>query len=512
MICLSLKWRISLWVSAVLVVVIATVSVVSYVEFEESHLRQIDRTLLAMANGIMASLDERQSGDKLKEEARAVTASSGPNAPSFPYRVWMDGSSADLLVSDAPGSEHGRWLRELPERNKPSPETPAFVNIGHAHDKYRVVWMRRKINDGTVNIVVAGSSRFTFHELHEFLRLLLILGISLILGSVAATMWTVRCGLRPIDTTAKRLRDIEHPNLRDRIIDERKVPEELRPFVRALTDMLGRLNGVLQRQKQFTSDAAHELRTPLASAKSTLQAAQLQQRQPEEYRRTIDEALEDVARMERLIGQLLVLARMDEVKTHGAAAHVELDVLLRELAQSCNDKAARSPEGVPRTAGRVVLDELPATTVRGDLDELVRLFSNVLDNAVRYGPSGGIVRISMSLPQEPSCHSRASGNPQARLRTSGSAGVTASAVTVRIHDEGGNIPRESLPHLFERFYRVDDSRSSATGGAGLGLAIARQIARRHNGDISVASGPDCGTVVSIQLPLAESTAPCGTST
>ncbi len=464
---LSLKWRVSLWVSTVLVAVIATISVAAYVEFEESHLREIDRTLLAMANGISAILDDRQGKDKLEKEARAVTAGRGPNIPSFSYRIWMDGSSADLLASDAPDSEHGRWLRELPGQSSEASEEPAFVNIGRPHDEYRAVRMQHRIDNGFVNIVVAGSSHFTFHELHEFLQLLFILGASLIAGSIVAIMWTVRCGLRPIDATAKQLQDIAHPNDREAVFDEKKVPSELRPFVRALTDMLERLNSVLQRQKQFTSDAAHELRTPLTLAKSTLQATQMQQRNPDEYRRAINNTLEDIARMERLIGQLLVLARMDEVNGPIATAEVELDVLLRELAETYDQKARQA-------GGKVILEESSATTIRSDLDELVRLFSNVLDNAVRYGPPGGIIRIALK------------GGPD-------------GYATVCVHDEGGNIPPDAIPHLFDRFYRVDQSRSCSTGGAGLGLAIAREIVRRHNGDILVTSSPDSGTLVSIRL-------------
>ena len=464
---LSLKWRVSLWVSTVLVAVIATVSIVAYVQFEESHLRHIDRTLLAMANGVVASLNDHEGKEKLAEEVRAVTAASDPNTRSFSYRIWMDGSSTDLLVSDAPDSEYGRWLRELPAPSSATGGQYVLMNIGHRGNEYRAVWMCHKIDEGIVNIVVAGSSHFTYHEMHEFLQLLLILGGSLLLGSVVAIMWTVRCGLRPIHTTAEALRRISRPNAGKALLDDLRAPEELHPFVEALRDMLGRLDRVLQQQRQFSSDAAHELRTPLAGAKSTLQAAQMQQRQADEYRQAIDDALEDIARMERLIEQLLVLTRMDEVNGQTAAVEVPLDVLLGELAETYDKKARHS-------GGRVILEESSATTVRGNLDELARLFSNVLDNAVRYGPPGGTVRIALEC--EPDNHA-----------------------TVCIHDEGGNIPPETLPHLFDRFYRVDHSRSSSTGGAGLGLAIAREIARRHNGAISITSSPDSGTLVSVRL-------------
>ena len=384
----------------------------------------------------------------------------------------MDGASSDLFASDLPDSEHGRWLRGLTEQNGPMRESLTFMNISSQGSKYRAIWMRHKLDEGNVNIVVVGSSRYTYHEMREFLRLSLILGASLIVGSVVAVMWSVRCSLRPIHKTAERLQRISHPTVGKALFDDLKVPQELHPFVSALTDMLGRLDKVLQQQKQFTSDAAHELRTPLSVVKSTLQATQMHERDANEYRRAIADALKDVARMEHLTEQLLVLARMDENSEHMTAAEVQLDVLLRELAGAYDKRIGRS-------GGKVLLEEPPVTTVQGDLDELARLFSNVLDNAVRYGPSDGT--ISIALKCEPD-----------------------SCATVCIHDEGGNIPSEALPHLFDRFYRVDRSRSSSTGGVGLGLAIAREIARRHNGDISITSDPSSGTLVCIRLPRTDS--------
>jgi signal transduction histidine kinase len=457
---LSLKWRVSLLVTIVLVVVITTISIVAYVEFEESHLRNIDRTLLAMANGIVASLDARWGQEKLTEEVRAVTGISGRN-PYTLYRIWMDGSSTDLLASDAIDSEHGRWLHGLPEQSSPMQESLTFMNIGSRGNEYRAVWVRQKIDEGIVNILVADSSHYTYHEQREFLKVLLILGGSLILGSVVAVMWSVRCGLRPIDMTAERLRDITYRNMGKSLFDDLKVPEELHPFIRALRDMLNRLDKVLQQQRQFTSDAAHELRTPLALAKSTLQTAQMCQIDADEYGQVITDTLKDIARMEHLI------ARMDETCESITTTEVQLDVLLRELSEIFGKRMAN-------LGGKLILEEPAVTTIRGDTDALIRLFSNVLDNAVRYGPPNGTIRIT--LKSEPDNY-----------------------VTVCIHDEGGNIPPESLSYLFDRFYRVDQSRSSSTGGVGLGLAIAREIARCHNGDISIISDSSSGTLVCIRL-------------
>ena len=126
------------------------------------------------------------------------------------------------------------------------------------------------------------------------------------------------------------------------------------------------------------------------------------------------------------------------------------------------------------SGGRVTLDEPPDTIVHGNIDELIRLFSNILDNAVKYGPPKGTIHVSLRPDSD-------------------------RHVIVDIHDEGGGIPPESLAHLFDRFYRVDPSRSQKTGGAGLGLAIARAIARRHRGDISISSDPGHGTLVRTRL-------------
>lgn len=466
---LSLKWRVSLWVSVVLVAIITTISIVAYVEFIESHLRILDGSLMVMADDIASSVISHQGDEDLQEKVRIITGKPRGNY-SVLYRIWMDGSSTDLLASKTPDGKYERWLHELPDQIQPAQEKPVFVNIGQSRDEYRAIWMRKKTDEGTANIILAVSSHQAYHEAYEFQRLLIILGGSLILGSIVAVMWTVRCGLLPICVLTDRLHEISRPNVARTLFDGLKTPEELQPFVEALKSMLARLDKALQQQKQFTSDAAHELRTPLALAKSTLQAAQMNQSDACQYRQMIDEVLDDVARMEHLTDRLLVLARLDETNGQIAEEEVQLDVLLSELAETFGDKMQKS-------GGKVILDEAPTTTVRGNLDELIDLFGNIIDNATKYGPANGTVRITLEHDSN-------------------------SHVTVRIHDEGGCIPAADLPHLCDRFYRVDQSRSSSTGGAGLGLAIAREVIRRHNGKISITSNAGSGTLVSVILPRA----------
>jgi len=306
------------------------------------------------------------------------------------------------------------------------------------------------------------------HEMAEFLKVLLVEGACMVIGGTVLGTLIVLWGLRPIRRTADRLRGITHRNLGRERLEDVRAPSELGPFIASVSEMLARLNQVLERQRQFTADASHELRTPLALAKSTLQAARTRPRDPAAYRQAIDETLGDLDRMERLMCQLLVLARMDESDRAPEAADVPLDAVLARVA-------AEGGAAAVQAGSRVVLEAAPPLRVRGSEEQFVQLFGNLVENAVVHGPPGGPVRILLSDEGNGRC-------------------------AVCIHDEGGAIPPEVLPHLFDRFYRSDASRTRTTGGAGLGLAIAREIARRHGGDIVITSSPATGTRVVVSLP------------
>ncbi len=464
---LSLKWRVTLVVVIILVSAITTICIVAHAEFEESHLGTVDQTLRAMANGVLASMENYQSKKLSLEEIRTITGANGQNS-STSYRVWKDGASVDLFASNPPASEYGRLLHELPLQERPLQGQVAFLKLGRAGHEYRAIWTRDKVGSDILNVVVATSSHFTYHEMWEFLRFMLVLGASLIVATIVLVIFGVQWALGPVDAAAKQLHDIKQPNVPRSLIDITETPEELRPFIKALTDMLNRLDSVFERQKRFTADAAHELRTPLALAKSTLQTAQIAQMDSGECKRTIDEVLGDIIRIERLADQLLLLARMEETGNDTSVSEVQLDVLLSELAENLREK-------VKRAGGGLVFEESPPVAIQGDLDELICLFNNILDNAMKYGPANGTIH--MTLKCEPDGY-----------------------VTVCVHDEGGSIPPDVLPHLFDRFYRADQSRSDSIRGTGLGLAIAREIVHHHHGNISITSEPESGTIVCIRLP------------
>lgn len=470
---LPIRLHLSLMVSVLTLLIITVLSIAAYIEFEESLLSNIDATVRYMGAAICAELDEEEvSRENHIAAFRAITGSDTPECQSQ-CRVWMEGSDADLFTSDSPGMPLAPGLLHPPPEERPEAGGLRQFSIDDGRGlsrqgNLRAIWMRHGLQGQVVNILVARSSDYAYHELREFLQLLLLSGGSITLIVLLLVPWIMSWGLRPITDVGEQMERITYRSLRQDSPLMGDVSVELRPFQSALDRMLLRLDEAMRQQEQLTADVAHELRTPLAILKSTFQTLRMQPRTAAEYEEGMDDALHDIGRMEQMVQQLLTLARLDAAEEVTDPAEIRLDTLLGSLAEVFGPRAEQQ-------GGRVVYANHAKVSVRGNETELWQLFSNLLDNALRYGPRQGIVRITLEEGPDP-------------------------WATTCVHDEGGAIPPENMPHLFDRFYRVDASRSQASGGSGLGLAIAHEIVRRHHGDITITSGPQTGTAVVVRLP------------
>ncbi len=239
-----------------------------------------------------------------------------------------------------------------------------------------------------------------------------------------------------------------------------------------------RERAVERMRADFIANASHELRTPLASLMGFIETLRGPAADdPPAQQRFLGIMAEQAARMNRLIDDLLSLSRIELVEHQAPAGRVDLAELLRGLAAGFEPRLAER---------RVTLDLAVATglpPVLGDADQLAQVAQNLLDNAVKYGREGGTVR----LVAEPAAGPRWPARP---------------GVVVTVVDQGHGIPREHLPRLTERFYRVDTGRSRAVGGTGLGLAIVKHIVNRHRGQLAIDSDEGVGTTVSVWLPAA----------
>jgi two-component system, OmpR family, sensor kinase len=294
--------------------------------------------------------------------------------------------------------------------------------------------------------------------------LLALLPLSLLVAGLGGLFLTNRA-LTPVHEVTAAAAQIGAEDLSRRL--KVRGRDELAELAATFNGMIGRLESAFEQQRRFTADASHELRTPLSRIKVSTSMALAEEPSIDEYRTALRIADQAADVMERLIQQLMLLARADAGQLPIERTRLDLADVLHEAL-----------DAVPRTdAPTVTLDLAPEPIeVDGDADHLRRVFVNLLQNAIRHTPLDGQVTV--------------------RLR-----GVGHEAVT-QVIDTGEGIPAQHLPHLGERFYRVDSARNRRTGGSGLGLAISRTIAQAHQGRLSIESEVGRGTVVTVTLPRA----------
>jgi heavy metal sensor kinase len=273
--------------------------------------------------------------------------------------------------------------------------------------------------------------------------------------------------LRPVDQITRAAQTIGAHGLSQRL--NLDLPDdELGRLASTFDAMIARLDDAFHRQRRFTADASHELRTPLTVIKGDVSLALGRPRDAETYRQILVEVDEEVDHMGRLVDRLLALARADADGLSLQRRWTDLTALLADLVEQARPMA--EGKGLD-----LVAQIAPTLTATVDPDAVTQIVLNLLDNAIKYTPAG-------------------------RVRLSAHRASPGGKVRISISDGGPGIPAEHLPHIFDRFYRVDRARSRELGGAGLGLAIARELAQAHGGEITVHSVPGEGSTFTVHLP------------
>jgi two-component system, OmpR family, heavy metal sensor histidine kinase CusS len=296
-------------------------------------------------------------------------------------------------------------------------------------------------------------------------RVWLVFGLSLI-GCSAAGYFIARSGVRPIERIGQTATRIRSTTLDERIETE-GLPAELGVLADTFNDMLDRLEASFRHISQFSDDVAHELRTPLNNLRGEIEVALARARSGEAYRDTLGSCLEECTRLSRVIETLLLLARFD---TTTELVEREVIDVTRELATvEAFYGAAATDAGIVM---RVSADQGLSARVNRTLFQ--QAVGNLVSNAIAHTPPGGTITIG--------------------------AGSAAGDLIVMVSDTGCGIAAEHLPRVFERFYRVDPTRSGSTQHVGLGLAVVKSIATRHGGRVEIASDLGNGTHVTLALP------------
>jgi heavy metal sensor kinase len=457
----SIGLRLTLWYAGSLAAVLVLLGGGLWLALRHSMYHAVDESLRDRVQGIRQFIEQ---------EASWLT----PDELSFEFQEHsVLGPGGDLFqVADIDGA----WLyRSSPLYDEHVPiydaavlrDEPRVENIVVRDAPLRFLSQAVEAGGGTYVVQVAAP----LHELEEGLTefswvVLIALPAVLLIASVGGYQVSRRA-LRPVDEITRMARSVSVGNLSGRL----SVPEsgdELQRLSETLNDMIARLESAFERITRFTADASHELRTPLALMRTTAELA-LDERDPAPNREeALAQILAEVERTSQLVDNLLWVARADSGAAPVVRTRMDLGRVVRETGMQVAPLAEARHQKLDTEVpdGPVIID--------GDAAALRRLFLILLDNAVKYTLPGG--RIEMRL--EP----------------------TDREAAVSVRDTGIGIPAEDLPHVFERFYRVDKARSREQGGSGLGLAIGLWIAEQHEGSIAVESEPGSGTAFRVTLP------------
>ncbi len=459
---MSIRFRLTLWHTLILTVILGLFGVTVWSALAFSLNSQIDQRLEQTALQVL-----RASG---------VVSYPDITLLGIPKLETFQADDLYIQVIDVQGDVHlaSENLGGFDQPLDPQAlsETQQFTEVFRGGAHLRVLTQPIISTDDRLRGYLQVSARLDGVDLAKSLLLftLLIVGTISIALSAGVVMLTVGRALQPIDAvTSAALQITRADDLSRRVPLTGPATDEVGRLVIAFNSTLERLEKFFNTQRRFLADVSHELRTPLTAIRGNVD---LLRRMKEPDRESLDAIQSETERMSRLVGDLLMLAQAESGNLPLARSEIELDTLLLEVYQQVQVLAANKVS--------VVLGEEDQACAYGDRDKIKQVLLNLVSNAIKYTPAGGKVTLGLA-------------------RINGWARFTVA-------DTGVGIPPEDLPHIFERFYRADKSRTRAAGapgGAGLGLSIAKWIARAHGGRLEVSSQIGKGSCFSLWLPLEE---------
>jgi heavy metal sensor kinase len=469
----SLRFRLVLWYAVWLGLIFTVTGALLYLGVGAYLERNLAQSELSRANRV-AAVVARLGEVPASRYAAEITADFAPEA-----------SGRYIRVTRADGTVLYHSGEPLDQSFDPSEIAPAPHELGIRREKlptgaemqFATVAIRppsnAPFNAATVIVpqylVEAGESLApALTELH---RLLLLLALGFLIVTVVALAGghvLVRRALRPVEEITRRAEGITSRNLSERL-PVAPTGDEFEHLSQALNRMIARLDESFQNNRRFLADASHELRTPLTILRSELESMQRPGSHPD-FRETMDNLLEEVQRLTRIVESLFALSRLDAGLAATASSHFDLAKLAATTAEHMCLLA--EDKGVKITC------QTPAPVfLEGDHGRFKQVIVNLLDNAIKYTPAGGAVTLTVREQR--------------------------GEAVCEVSDNGIGIPAAAIPHVFDRFFRVDQARTRELGGAGIGLSIVKAICTAHNGRVEVESAEGRGSCFRVCLPLPE---------
>ncbi len=463
--------RLALWAAVFTLSVSAVVCLILYVGLERSLHREVDGFLEGEIREFQSILVEEGEEEDLDEVEREIRRELGSRLrKDLTFRL-LDASGRLILTSDPKDPFPNPWSVE--RKTSPLEFATFFTTLrrANAHAAARFcnlpITLRGRSCLAQAGYLLTGVE----HSLAGFRRICVLAILAASLLAPVGGILLARRSLRPIGFMTRTARRIGAGRLAERI-SRSGTGDELDLLAATLNEMLDRLHCHVRQIQQFTADAAHELRSPLAALRGAAEVALTRNRSAEELTQVIADSIEHYDRLNRIAEDLLLLARADAGEPIVLKERLRLDTAVEDMVDLYAPLAAdRQIE--------LTFTERSEAWLDGDGTRLRQLVGNLLDNAIKWTDPPGRVTVAVSR--------------------------TNSAAHVTVTDTGIGIAPEQLERIFDRFYRVDPARASnGRRGAGLGLAICRSIAEAHGGRIALTSQPGRGTTATVILPVGAS--------
>jgi signal transduction histidine kinase len=498
----SLRTRLTLWYGALLALTLLAFSALLYFTLQQSLSSDMDKRLMLRADQLRRVVGPSIGHLGLQPEDVAPGQLESTLGEFVEPGIYVQLLSPKGAVLAAPPNLVGGELPiPLSSRQAILEDRPIYVTVPVASGDASVRLLTEPIHQTGTNEVVGAvqvAESLTPFEITmaAVARLLLSAGAFALALAVIVGWLLTRAALSPvarITETARHIAATGDYRQRLHVISPRFGPgDELFFLAATFNDMIARLEHMLESQRRLLADTSHELRNPITIIRGNL-ALLRREGVPEATRReAIVEGEEEAARMGRLVGDLLLLARADAGEPSSLQREsVDMAELVEEVVEQARPRAEARRVSLT-TAGRCV--------VLGDRDRLKQLIANLVENAIRYTPKNG--RIDVHVSGAPEKSGLQQPGVAVRSRNARATGASTDMALLTVADSGIGISPGDLPHVFQRFYRADKARSRAHGGTGLGLSIAQYIVRAHGGSIEVASeGTNRGSTFSVRLPL-----------
>jgi heavy metal sensor kinase len=480
----SLRVKLTLWYVLILAILLISFSGFLYLTLSKSLYRDVDNKLRSLAELIASESDSPLSKFGFGNIDQTLEASMNLKPVGKFIQVLDESGNIGRKSDNLKNIQLPISLSVL--KNASQGQITFETNWFFGNAPLRIITFPVLEKHHVTKIVQVASSLEDVEDALNTLFIILIIAVPFaLLVAILGGQFLASKALKPVDQITRTARIITSQNLNQRI-EPPRVKDEISRLIETFNEMISRLDRSFRQVKQFSTDASHELKTPLTILKGEVEVALRKERGPQEYEEILKSNLEEINRMSQIVEDLLLLSRADSGQIHLNRENINLNEILSEVIAQLN-VLAKSKNLHIETSNHHEEVHMYADPLR-----IRELLLNLIENGIKYSEDGGSIHILLSrdgLLKE--------GKPFAHVQGE----KLPEFVQIVISDTGIGIAKEDQERIFDRFFRVDKARSSEQGGSGLGLSICKWIVEAHQGEIRVDSELGKGSSFIVKLPI-----------